>query len=67
MPVVWGAVLVMSPRGDGRPAANRDHSSGDFRPRPVRQLLAFWLGGMVMGLAVGLGVLSFLRDVAWIS
>jgi hypothetical protein len=34
------------------------------RPRPVRQLLAFWLGGMVMGLAVGLGVLFFLRDVA---
>ena len=27
-------------------------------------LLAFWLGGVAMGLAVGLGVLFFLRDVA---
>ena len=34
------------------------------RPRPVLQLLAFWLGGLAMGLAVGLGVLFLLRDLA---
>ena len=34
------------------------------RPRPVLQLLAFWFGGMVMGLAVGLGALFLLRNRA---
>ena len=34
------------------------------RPRPVLQLLAFWLGGLAMGFAVGLGVLFLLRDLA---
>ena len=28
------------------------------------QLLAFWLGSMAMGLAVGVAVLFFLRDLA---
>ncbi len=34
------------------------------RPRPVLQLLAFWLGGLAMGLLVGLGALFLLQDVA---
>ena len=34
------------------------------RPRPVLQLLAFWLGGLTMGLTVGLGALFLLRDLA---
>src|SRR5690349_9615199 len=34
------------------------------RPRPVLQLLAFWLGGLAMGLAVGLGALFLLRALA---
>jgi hypothetical protein len=34
------------------------------RPRPVLQLLAFWLGGLAMGLAVGLGALFLLRGLA---
>jgi hypothetical protein len=34
------------------------------RPRPVLQLLAFWLGGLAMGLLVGLGALFVLRDLA---
>ena len=34
------------------------------RERPMLQLLAFWLGGLVMGFAVGLGVLFLLRDFA---
>ncbi len=33
------------------------------RPRPVSQLLAFWLGSLVMGFAVGLGVLFLLRGL----
>ena len=32
------------------------------RPRPMRNLLAFWLGGMVAGVSVALVVLLFLRD-----
>ena len=32
------------------------------RPRPLRNLLAFWLGGMVAGMSVALIVLLFLRD-----
>ena len=32
------------------------------RPRPMRNLLAFWVGGMVAGISVALVVLLFLRD-----
>jgi Sap, sulfolipid-1-addressing protein len=32
------------------------------RPRPMQNLLAFWLGGMVAGMSVALVVLVFLRD-----
>lgn len=32
------------------------------RPRPMRNLLAFWLGGMVAGVSVALVVLLFLRE-----
>ena len=32
------------------------------RPRPMQNLLAFWLGGMVAGMSVALVVLLFLRD-----
>jgi len=34
------------------------------RRRPVMNLLAFWLGGMLAGAALGLAVLILLRDVA---
>ena len=33
------------------------------RPRPVLQLLAFWLGSLAMGMAVGLGALFLLRGL----
>ena len=33
------------------------------RPRPMRNLLAFWLGGMVAGMSVAVVVLLYLRDV----
>jgi hypothetical protein len=32
-------------------------------PRPMRNLLAFWLGGMAAGMSVALVVLLYLRDV----
>jgi hypothetical protein len=32
------------------------------RPRPMQNLLAFWLGGMVAGISVALVVLLFLRE-----
>ena len=32
------------------------------RPRPMRNLLAFWLGGMAAGIAVAFGVLLVLHD-----
>lgn len=32
------------------------------RPRPMQNLLAFWLGGIVAGISVALVVLLFLRD-----
>ena len=32
------------------------------RPRPMLNLLAFWLGGMAAGIAAPLVVLLFLRD-----
>jgi Sap, sulfolipid-1-addressing protein len=33
------------------------------RPRPMRNLLAFWLGGMAAGIGAALAILLFLRDV----
>ena len=34
------------------------------RPRPMLNLLAFWVGGMAAGIVASLGVLLFLRDFA---
>jgi Sap, sulfolipid-1-addressing protein len=34
------------------------------RPRPMRNLLAYWLGAMATGIAVALGLLTLLRDFA---
>ena len=34
------------------------------RPRPMRNLLAHWLGGMATGITAALGLLTLLRDVA---
>ncbi|MGO8852709.1 GAP family protein [Mycobacterium sp.] len=35
------------------------------RPRPMLNLLAFWAGGMAAGIVAALGVLLFLRDLAF--
>ena len=64
VPVVWGAVLVMALAGMVDPLRIGITVLIVSRPRPMLQLLAFWLGGVAMGLAVGLGVLFLLRDLA---
>ncbi len=61
---MWGAVLVMALAAMADPLRIGITVLVISRPRPVLQLLAFWLGGVIMGLAVGLSVLFFLRDVA---
>ena len=33
------------------------------RPRPMLNLLAFWVGGMAAGIVAALGVLLFIRDL----
>ena len=62
--MVWGAVLVMALAAMADPLRIGITALIVSRPRPVLQLLAFWLGGLVMGFAVGLGVLFLLRDLA---
>jgi LPXTG-motif cell wall-anchored protein len=61
---VWSAVLVMALAAMVDPLRIGVTVLVISRPRPVLQLLAFWLGGLAMGLAVGLGALFLLRDVA---
>jgi Sap, sulfolipid-1-addressing protein len=64
VPVVWGAVLVMAVAAMVDPLRIGVTVLVISRPRPVAQLLAFWLGGLAMGLAVGVGALFWLRDIA---
>ncbi|HKV19408.1 MAG TPA: GAP family protein [Mycobacterium sp.] len=61
---MWGAVLVMALAAMVDPLRIGVTVLVISRPRPVLQLLAFWLGGLAMGLAVGLGALFLLRDLA---
>ena len=63
VPVVWGAVLVMALAAMLDPLRIGVTVLVISRPRPVLQLLAFCLGVLVMGLAVGLGALFLLRDL----
>lgn len=60
---MWGAVLVMALAAMLDPLRIGVTVLVISRPRPVRQLLAFWLGGLAMGFAVGLGALFLLRDL----
>jgi hypothetical protein len=62
--VVWGAVLVMALAAMVDPLRVGVTVLVISRPRPVLQLLAFWLGGLAMGMAVGLGALFLLRGLA---
>ncbi len=62
--MVWGAVLVMALAAMVDPLRLGITVLVVSRPRPVLQLLAFWLGGLAMGFSVGLGVLFLLRDLA---
>jgi hypothetical protein len=64
VPVVWGAVLVMALAAMVDPLRIGITVLVVSRERPMLQLLAFWLGGVAMGLTVGLGALFLLRDLA---
>ncbi|WP_123024476.1 GAP family protein [Mycolicibacterium stellerae] len=61
---MWGAVLVMALAAMADPLRIGITVLVISRPRPVLQLLAFWIGGVAMGFGVGLGVLFLLRDLA---
>ncbi|WNG94286.1 GAP family protein [Mycobacterium sp. ITM-2016-00318] len=62
--MVWSAVLVMAFAAMIDPLRIGVTVLVISRPRPVLQLLAFWLGGLAMGLAVGIGALFLLRGPA---
>lgn len=62
--MVWGAVLVMALAAMIDPLRIGVTVLVISRPRPVLQLLAFWLGGLAMGMVVGLGALFLLRGPA---
>src|SRR4051794_25680644 len=64
VPVVWGAVLVMALAAMADPLRIGITVLVISRPRPMLQLLAFWLGGLAMGFGVGLSVLLLLHDLA---
>ena len=64
VPVVWGAVLVMALAAMADPLRIGITILVISRPRPMLQLLAFWLGGLAMGFGVGLSVLLLLHDLA---
>lgn len=64
VPVVWGAVLVMALAAMADPLRIGVTVLVISRPRPMIQLLAFWLGGLAMGFGVGLGVVLLLHDLA---
>jgi len=61
---VWGAVLVMALAAMADPLRIGITILVISRPRPMLQLLAFWLGGLAMGFGVGLSVLLLLHDLA---
>ncbi|WP_123024706.1 GAP family protein [Mycolicibacterium stellerae] len=61
---MWGTVLVFALVAATDPIRIGIAVLLISRPRPVINLFAFWLGGMVTGLAAALVVLLFLRDAA---
>ncbi len=61
--MVWAAVLVMALAAMVDPLRIGVTVLVISRPRPVLQLLAFWLGSLAMGLAVGLSALFLLRGL----
>jgi len=61
---MWGTVLVLALVAATDPVRLGIAVLLISRPRPMLNLLAFWFGGMAMGIAAALGVLILLRDSA---
>jgi hypothetical protein len=61
---MWGTVLLVAMMAATDPVRFGIAVLLISRPRPMVNLLAFWLGGMAMGIAVALGALVLLRDFA---
>jgi Sap-like sulfolipid-1-addressing protein len=59
---MWGTVLVLALVAATDPVRLGTAVLLISRPRPMLNLLAFWLGGMTTGIAAALGVLILLRD-----
>src|ERR1700736_5238398 len=60
---MWGTVLVLALVATADPVRIGISVLLSSRPRPVLHLVACWLGGMVLSVAMALGVLFALRGV----
>lgn len=61
---MWGTVLVFALVAALDPVRNGIAVHLCSRPRPLLQLLAFWIGGLTTSLLAGLAALLLLRDLA---
>ena len=61
---MWATVLLLALMAAADPVRIGIAVYLISRPRPMLNLLVFWLGGMVTGVVAALGVLLFLRDPA---
>src|ERR1700685_1826005 len=59
---MWGTVLVLAFMAALDPGRLGIAILLTSRPRPMLNLLAFWIGGMATGIAGALGALILLRD-----
>jgi Sap, sulfolipid-1-addressing protein len=59
---MWGAVLVLALMAAVDPMRMGITLLLISRPRPMLNLLAFWLGGMATGITAAVGLLTLLRD-----
>lgn len=60
---MWRTVVVLALMTAGDPVRIGITAVLVARPRPVVNLLAFWIGGMVAGIAAGIGLLVTLHDM----
>ncbi|BBX97124.1 GAP family protein [Mycobacterium lacus] len=61
---MWGTVLVLALVATADPVRIGISVLLSSRPRPLRQLVACWLGGVTISVGMALGVLFGLRDFA---
>jgi len=64
LPAMWCTVLMLALVATMDPVRLGTSALLYSRPRPVRHLVAFWLGGVTVCIVLALGVLVGLRDVA---